>query len=1028
MTASPKPFQQDTVEAACRTLQQIDGARRFLVADEVGLGKTVVAREIVRRMAVGHKSALVVYYITNSHRIANQNRGRLVDFLPENVRKQAISRADRLALIPMSLRPATPVALYGLTPITSFPGRTARLHGGRKEERAFIAGLLRRAYPHLVRRLPPDLLQGAARLNWPWLLDHYRREAVKAPRALVRAFRAALRVEFGGDPRRTLANVAKTQSFGRTVGQLRRALAHAALISDPPDLVIFDEFQRYRDLLSREGRQDRLVATLLSTSRRSPPAILLLSATPYRLYATRWEESRGAEAHRELFDLLEFLGGSNGAFVRERAVEAFTSFGDHIRLIAAAPSDAENLGTLVAAAEAKRQALQDLLAPLMSRTERETKALADGSQTISLPSNLSPADVRAYRHLVTSFRPQHRGDALAYWLSVPLAAQALGIRYQAWKHADIRRDRKLTKLTLQARNRLDPAPDWPHPKLRALRLVAPPESLALPWAPPSLPWWPLEGPWAHADAQPKLLLFSRFKATPQSIAALTSFGLETTYLRRDTSGYERAWRRRRLQPGPGRLPIMALFHPSPFLIMAAEPSLCAGKDLRSVRRAVRSQLVNALAKLDIEVRRKTVKDREKRRPAWSLVSALDQRAGFRGLTDAAWSRVGASDRRLLELVSVWHTTREIDWISPRELDDLVGMAISSPGVLAGRALLRHYAKALDGGAYDELIRLTWGGLRAYLDNPIFWARLKGRTPVAAIQRAALEGGFEALLDEHFWILKQASSSAGADMAGELHGVLSMMVGSFSFHPIGPKSDRRIRIRCHAAVPFGGTDDELTAITDATGARPARSDELRKAFNAPFWPYVLTTTSVGQEGLDFHTWCSRVAHWDLCSSPLDLEQREGRIQRFGGLLIRRRLAERIAPALLARPRHPLRSIWDELAAEADRELSDASGLSPWWLLPDTGVTRYIFELPQGRDAARFRRLREQRFIYRLALGQPNQEDLLDVLSRSSPTRLALLRPLALNLSAFSRSPSQQGTSLVPDERPLESGEHSRTAAE
>ena len=55
-------------------------------------------------------------------------------------------------------------------------------------------------------------------------------------------------------------------------------------------------------------------------------------------------------------------------------------------------------------------------------------------------------------------------------------------------------------------------------------------------------------------------------------------------------------------------------------------------------------------------------------------------------------------------------------------------------------------------------------------------------------------------------------------------------------------------------------------------KPARSDELRRAFNAPFWPYVLATTSAGQEGLDFHTWCSRVPHWDLCSSPLDLEQR------------------------------------------------------------------------------------------------------------------------------------------------------------
>ena len=30
----------------------------------------------------------------------------------------------------------------------------------------------------------------------------------------------------------------------------------------------------------------------------------------------------------------------------------------------------------------------------------------------------------------------------------------------------------------------------------------------------------------------------------------------------------------------------------------------------------------------------------------------------------------------------------------------------------------------------------------------------------------------------------------------------------------------------------------------------------------------------------------LVHWDLCRNPVDLEQREGRIQRFGGLAIRR----------------------------------------------------------------------------------------------------------------------------------------------
>jgi len=36
-----------------------------------------------------------------------------------------------------------------------------------------------------------------------------------------------------------------------------------------------------------------------------------------------------------------------------------------------------------------------------------------------------------------------------------------------------------------------------------------------------------------------------------------------------------------------------------------------------------------------------------------------------------------------------------------------------------------------------------------------------------------------------------------------------------------------------------------------------------------------TTSIGQEGLDFHYYCRKIVHWNLPSNPVDLEQREGR---------------------------------------------------------------------------------------------------------------------------------------------------------
>ena len=42
----------------------------------------------------------------------------------------------------------------------------------------------------------------------------------------------------------------------------------------------------------------------------------------------------------------------------------------------------------------------------------------------------------------------------------------------------------------------------------------------------------------------------------------------------------------------------------------------------------------------------------------------------------------------------------------------------------------------------------------------------------------------------------------------------------------------------------------------------RVNNIRNAFNSPFRPFVLATTSVGQEGLDFHLYSRKVVHWNL----------------------------------------------------------------------------------------------------------------------------------------------------------------------
>jgi superfamily II DNA or RNA helicase len=90
----PKPFQSAAIAAACSRFRAREGSKRFLVADEVGLGKTVVAQQIIQRLAgTKHRAPLIVYYITNGQRVAHQNRDRLVEFSDPEVQKAAITVA-----------------------------------------------------------------------------------------------------------------------------------------------------------------------------------------------------------------------------------------------------------------------------------------------------------------------------------------------------------------------------------------------------------------------------------------------------------------------------------------------------------------------------------------------------------------------------------------------------------------------------------------------------------------------------------------------------------------------------------------------------------------------------------------------------------------------------------------------------------------------------------------------------------------------------------------------------------------------
>lgn len=996
MSARSKPFQQATVAAATKALAGANPLRRFLVADEVGLGKTVVARDVLAALA--HKARkFTVYYVSSGHKVADQNKVELLRFLDEDDAETALSKIDRVGLIPFEEKRAGSLRLYAFTPHTSFSS-TKRLYGGKAVERAFIKLLLDEIYPGLTSTFPKNFIEHGARTGWAGALAEAQRKFEHASVAFKFAYGRALRVEFGKPARETISQAANNKkiSDGHTIGLMRKALAQAALDSATPDLVILDEFQCYRDLLDA-GADNPLARQLLEgKDGASPPPILLLSATPYRFYAERWETGAGAAPHVELFDLIAFLGGAD---VRSEAETQFRRFGDLLHVIGRLP--VESRQPAIGEAQTIKHRLEALLTPLMSRTERP--AAREGSEPPPKPIRIEPHDLDVYRHFTSAVRKNLKTATIAYWLSVPLPAQALGDRYQITRDLEFPATRSVPRLGINTWSK-PPKDAWGSAKLRALGDIMPIDALALPWMLPSLTWWDPAGPWAKVKQPQKMLIFSRFKATPQSVAALVSLEVERKFVGSSSLPYANAWKKRHLNPKPNQGPTLALFHPSPFLIRAVDPlDVRNGASIKLVRARARQQIIRALPK-SIKPEAPNKRDNRRSKPAWAVLAAIEAAQVQPHTREFAaiqkdWKWVAPNDAALQSLIELRQEADPITWISEGELDALVEMALGAPGVVAGRALYRHLPELFNykGQHYRKLARFCWTKLRTYLDRPVFWSVLPGDDATAKYQRACVEGCLEAVLDEHFWLRK--SKVGGIGLVDDLSGALSANVGTFGFK--GPAKKEKIRIRCHAAVPFGGTESETQRQEqDEDSPAPARSEEIRSAFNTPFWPYLLATTSVGQEGLDFHSWCDRLGHWDLCSSPVDLEQREGRVQRFGGLTVRRPLADKLGKDALTAARRDLTSPWDAIAATANEVFKDdETGLTPWWTLPGAELKRHLFALPRSRDIDRYAKLKMQRLLYRVALGQPDQEDLIELLTDDDPEAMRLLQGLTLNLSAF-----------------------------
>lgn len=134
---------------------------------------------------------------------------------------------------------------------------------------------------------------------------------------------------------------------------------------------------------------------------------------------------------------------------------------------------------------------------------------------------------------------------------------------------------------------------------------------------------------------------------------------------------------------------------------------------------------------------------------------------------------------------------------------------------------------------------------------------------------------------------------------------------------------------------------------------------------------------------------------------DLEQREGRINRFKCLAIRQNVADKYGKADGITFK---RDIWTEMfeAAKAEKQ-NDQSELVPFWCFgknQSVKIERLVPMYPMSKDEVNYERLIKILSLYRLTLGQARQEELLEYLFKEFKETSGL-KKLFIDLSPFSK---------------------------
>jgi hypothetical protein len=424
--AGLKGFQRDAVDHIVDRLYGPEATSgRFLVADETGLGKSIIARGVVAATIAelqdaAHVDRIDVVYICSSTDLAKQNLHRL------NVTGDPlVSITSRLTLLALDSRrlasdttlDGKKVNLVSFTPGTSFE---MGWQTGSRDERQLLHILLNGITPSgsETERASALFFQGQVRklMDFQAGIERMRELLGAGPDAVIlREFcdsieDSGLRREF--DTARDRLNGLDVipdemkPAVKSITSRLRGALAKASVESLEPDLVILDEFQRFRHLIdpASDNPASELAHHLFNYRHAK---VLLLSATPYKPYTTVAGDSED-DHYQDFMTTLSFLTAGDPVSM-QRIRTAFRGYRQAVVVGANAAEEAIEL--------------RNALIPFMSRSERprleEGRDLLVRRVVSRVPT---PDDLRGYAALQAFAHEVDSPVSLDYWKSIPYFA------------------------------------------------------------------------------------------------------------------------------------------------------------------------------------------------------------------------------------------------------------------------------------------------------------------------------------------------------------------------------------------------------------------------------------------------------------------------------------------------------------------------------------------------------------------------------------------------------------------------------